>query len=559
MTTAQALRAVTYRRVSSLDQVGGTSPETQLERGLKLIAEQDWKHVGDFFDPGVSGAKQSRPELDRLFEFCRAGLADIVLVGDLSRLSRDMRNSLNFEHELRQLGVQVIDVDNPNADELAKMFSYLQNHWMREQIRRNTHRGILAVAEAGYWPVGTAPFGWRIVPAPDNPKRKIVVVHEAEAATIRKAVDLVVDDRLSCWEAARQLNAPGYPPRNSARWNNVSLRWVLKKNEHLAGEWVLRKAGREIPVRGPAIISAERLHELRNALAETSRVKYRGRVYPLTGRVVGACGSPYHGLYRSGPDRRDARRYECRYNDAKFNGTDRRCYCPMVDADWREETVWTEVSKVLSDPERLLELAQQYLDLRSGELGAEADQLTDLDRQLTTAKRRRTNLALAAADTGPEAIADALAEINREIETLVPMRAQARAWAQANAERAALVRNVWRLTEVARERLDSPTPEWMREVFAALDIRAQLTSEGVRRGRLRCPPGLRISGVLPIGNLRIGASSTGRSRRPPRAAGTTPRRRGCGPAGWSRRGGGRAPCQPCGRPSRGGRRPGSPR
>ena len=57
MTTAEALRAVTYRRVSSLDQVGGTSPETQLERGLKLISEQAWKHVGDFYDPGVSGPR----------------------------------------------------------------------------------------------------------------------------------------------------------------------------------------------------------------------------------------------------------------------------------------------------------------------------------------------------------------------------------------------------------------------------------------------------------------------------------------------------------------------
>ena len=34
MTTAEALRAVTYRRVGIFDQVGGTSPETQLERGL---------------------------------------------------------------------------------------------------------------------------------------------------------------------------------------------------------------------------------------------------------------------------------------------------------------------------------------------------------------------------------------------------------------------------------------------------------------------------------------------------------------------------------------------
>jgi DNA invertase Pin-like site-specific DNA recombinase len=508
MTTAEVLRAATYRRVSSRDQVGGTSPETQLERGMKLIAEQGWQHVGDFYDPGISGAKRARQELDRLFAFCRADLADVVLVGDLQRLSRDMRNSLNFEWELEQLGVKVIDIDNPHADELAKMFNYLQGHWERQQIRKRTRRGILAVAEAGYWPVGTAPFGWRIVPAPDNPKRKIVVEHEAEAATIRKAVELFVDERLSCWEAAKRLNALGHLPRNSTRWNNVSLRWILRRNEHLAGDWVLRKAGREIPVRGPAIISPERLEELRKAMTTTARVKNGNRVYPLTGRVVGACGAPYHGLYRNDRGHRNQRRYECRYNDAKFEGTDRRCYCVMVDADWLEQTVWTEVSKVLSDPERLLGLAQQYLDLRGGELRQEADQLTDIDRRLTTAKRRRTNLALAAADAGPEAVADALAEINREIDTLEEMRSQAHAWAQANADRAELLRNVGKLAEVARERLDSPTPTWMREVFAALDIRVQLTSEGVRQGRRRSFPDLRISGVLPIGNLSGGVGTT---------------------------------------------------
>src|SRR5215216_7902993 len=254
---AAVIRAVTYRRVSTFGQLGGTSPETQLERALAIINRESWQHVGDFFDGGVSGAKESRPDLDRLFEMCRAGLVDVVVVGDLSRLSRDLRNSLNFEHELHQLGVEVIDADNPNADELARMFSYLQNHWMRDQIRKNTHRGILAVAEAGYWPVGTAPFGWRIVPAPDNPKRKTVVVDEAETATIRKAVELVVDEGLSCWKAAPRLNALGHLPRHSARWNNVSLRWMLK-GTHFAGEWVLRKAGREIPIRGPAILSAER-------------------------------------------------------------------------------------------------------------------------------------------------------------------------------------------------------------------------------------------------------------------------------------------------------------
>jgi hypothetical protein len=138
---AAVIRAVSYRRVSSFDQLGGTSPETQLARAEALIRQHGWEHVGDFFDGGVSGAKESRPDLDRLFEMCRAGLVDVVVVGDLSRLSRDLRNSLNFEHELRQLGVEVIDADNPNADELARMFSYLQNHWMRATRSARTPTG----------------------------------------------------------------------------------------------------------------------------------------------------------------------------------------------------------------------------------------------------------------------------------------------------------------------------------------------------------------------------------------------------------------------------------
>jgi DNA invertase Pin-like site-specific DNA recombinase len=496
---AAVIRAVSYRRVSSFDQLGGTSPETQLARAEALIRQHGWEHVGDFFDGGVSGAKESRPDLDRLFEMCRAGLVDVAVVGDLSRLSRDLRNSLNFEHELRQLGVEVIDADNPNADELARMFSYLQNHWMRDQIRKNTHRGIMAVAEAGYWPVGTAPFGWRIVPAPDNPKRKTVVLDEVETSTIRKAVELVVDEGLSCWKAAPRLNALGHLPRHSARWNNVSLRWMLK-GTHFAGEWVLRKAGREIPIRGPAILTAERMAQLQKALDDTARVRPGNRVYPLTGRIFGACGVPFNGVYRNDRGHPNHRRYECRYNDPKFNGTDKRCYCRRVDADWLEATVWADVSKVLSDPGRMLELAQQYLDLRSGELRAEAGQIGSLDRRLAEAKRKRTNLALAAAATGPDAVADALAEVNRDIEALEQMRDQARAWAQANAERSALLRDLWKLADTAHKRLDDPTPERMREVFTALDIRVQLLSEGVRRGRRRTPPDLRITGVLPIGN-----------------------------------------------------------
>jgi len=502
MTTARTLRAASYRRVSTYRQLGGTSPETQLARAEALIRQEGWEHVGDFYDGAVSGAKESRPDLDRLLEMCRAGLVDVVVVGDLSRLSRDLRNSLNFEHELRQLGVEVVDLDNPHAEEHVKQLNYWLGGWQRAQIRRVTHRGILAVAEAGYWPGGVAPFGWRIIQAPDNPKRKLPALDDAEAATIRAAVAMVIDDGLTCWEAAKRLNALGHFPRKQARWTNMNLRRMLQR-DHLAGTWTLRKDGREIPISGPAIIDTDRMTLLRKTLDVSATIRPGNRVYPLTGRVTGLCGQPYNGTYR--PDR-NLRQYECRTNDAKFDGSGRRCWCRRVEAGWLEQTVWGEVAAVLSDPERLLELAQQYLDLRSGEIRAEADQIGNLDRRIAEAKRRRTNLALAAASTGPEAVADALAEVTREIDTLEQMLRQARAWAQANAERSALVRDLWKLAEGAQRRLADPTPEYQRDVLAALDVQVRILDDDAR-------PALEIAGVL-SGNLADGLATRSTWSRP---------------------------------------------
>jgi DNA invertase Pin-like site-specific DNA recombinase len=495
---AAVIRAVTYRRVSTFGQLGGTSPETQLERALAIITRESWQHVGDFFDGGVSGAKESRPDLDRLFEMCRAGLVDVVVVGDLSRLSRDLRNSLNFEHELRQLGVEVIDADNPNADELARMFSYLQNHWMRDQIRKNTHRGILAAAQQGYWGVCVPPFGWRTTEAPDNSKRRVVVRHDAEAHTIETAVELIVEKQLTCWETAKELNTLGLRPRKGTRWTNTSLRHVLKSS-HLAGDWTLRKHDldgtlREFTIRGPQIITPDRMRELHQALDATARVRPGNRVYPLTGRVTGLCGQPYTGSYRAD---RGLRQYECRTNQTVFNDTGHRCWCPRIEAGWLETTVWAEVEKALSDPERLLGMAREYLDQRGREMHSEADQLRSLDRRITEAKRRRTNLALAASDIGPEAVADALAEITSQIDELERKREQAHAWAQANAERAALVRNLGRLAETAKHRLANPTPDYQRDVLAALDIQVRIVRAEVRVRR-HVRPDLCITGVLPL-------------------------------------------------------------
>jgi hypothetical protein len=504
-----AIRAVSYRRVSSFDQLGGTSPETQLARAEALIRQHGWEQVGDFFDGGVSGAKKSRPDLNRLFEMCRAGLVDVVVVGDLSRLSRDLRNSLNFEHELRQLGVEVIDADNRTP-----------THW---RGCSHTSRTTGCGNRSARTPTGASSPSPKQAIGQSGPRRSAgrscqrLTIPSARSSCSMRPRRLRFA-KLSNWSWTRDCLA-GRPPPDSTRSDTshatapagtTSASAGCSKASTSPGRGCCARRTARSPIRGPAIISAERMAQLQKALDGSAKVRSGNRVYPLTGRIFGACGVPFNGVYRNDRGHWNHRRYECRYNDTKFNGTDKRCYCRRVDADWLEATVWAEVSKLLSDPERLLELAQQYLDLRSGELRTEADQIGSLDRRLAEARRKRTNLALAAAATGPDAVAEALAQVNHDIETLEQMREQARAWAQANAERSLLLRDVWRLTETAHERLDNPTPERMREVFAALGIRVQILSEGVRSGRRRTPPDLRVTGVLPIGSLNEEGNSAAR-------------------------------------------------
>jgi site-specific DNA recombinase len=499
---AETIRAAIYRRVSTNRQVKGTSPETQLELAERIIRENGWTFVGDFYDPAVSGARESRPRWDALFELCRAGAVDVVIFGDLSRMSRDTRHSLNFEYELNQFGVRVLDAVDPNATQLARQLTYIINEQFQKIVRRNTMQGVAAVARQGYWASGKPPYGWRIVPAPDNERRKVIALNEPEAVAIRRAVELVLDEHKSCWDAADLLNAEGYRTYEGLRWTHNNLRRVLRAT-YLAGDYELHLPTGErgtFVYHGPEIIPLDRIQALHRYLRDTAASpRPPGRIYPLTGLVRGYCGNPYHGLYR--PDC-DLAQYVCR--TSKPSGAERRrtCACPRLEAAWLEREVWGQVSSLLSDPERLERLAREYLKLRPTQVRSEAEQLSALDRKIAAKQRERTNVVLATAATGPEAVAGAIEQLTREIEALQQQYQQAQVWAQQNARSANLVRDVAELAATAQAALADCSPEEQRGWFKRLGIQVQIVGEPVleqrtgRGGRHR-RVGLHITGVLP--------------------------------------------------------------
>src|SRR5450759_2121053 len=110
------MKTVLYARVSTVDQ----SCDMQL-RELRDYATRRGLHVDrEYVDTGWSGAKTSRPELDRLMQDARLRRFDAVLVWKLDRWGRSVSHCIRSIQEIVSLGIrfiaatQNIDTDQRN-------------------------------------------------------------------------------------------------------------------------------------------------------------------------------------------------------------------------------------------------------------------------------------------------------------------------------------------------------------------------------------------------------------------------------------------------------------
>ena len=93
-----------YARVSTTDQ----NCEMQLRELREYIAPRDWKNGGEYVDTGFSGAKASRPALDRLMADAAKRKFDCVVVWKLDRFGRSVLNLSQQLAALTSFGVRFV-------------------------------------------------------------------------------------------------------------------------------------------------------------------------------------------------------------------------------------------------------------------------------------------------------------------------------------------------------------------------------------------------------------------------------------------------------------------
>jgi len=146
-----APRAALYARVSTDEQ----SPELQVAELRRLAEQRGWRVVDEYIDHGVSGAKESRPALDRLLADAQAGSLDLVAVWKLDRLGRSLQHLLRTLDSLPGWGVQFvsardsgIDTTSPSGRLMLHMLAALAE-FERALLRERVIAGVRRAQAAG--------------------------------------------------------------------------------------------------------------------------------------------------------------------------------------------------------------------------------------------------------------------------------------------------------------------------------------------------------------------------------------------------------------------------
>jgi DNA invertase Pin-like site-specific DNA recombinase len=150
-------------------------------------------HMLTHSDDGYSGANyDNRPAFLEMVEDAKAGLIDLILVKDLSRLGRDYIGTGHYTDEVfPSLGVRFIalmdNIDSEGDADLMPFRSIMNDYHLRD-LSRKVKSAIKVKAENGEYVGSRAPYGF--VKDPSDKHR--LLVDDYAAAVVRRIFDMRV-------------------------------------------------------------------------------------------------------------------------------------------------------------------------------------------------------------------------------------------------------------------------------------------------------------------------------------------------------------------------------
>lgn len=237
-------------------QSESSSIENQRDILTEYVRLQGWNMANIYADDGFAGGNFERPAFREMLRDAKAGLIDLILVKDLSRLGRD---HIEVDHYVEDvfpgLGVRFIalmdNIDSEGNADILPFRSLLNNYYLKD-LSRKIKSVLYAKAEAGEYVGAFAPYGYKKDPA----NRGRLIVDGYAAGIVRRIFELRLQ-RMGHRKIAAALNAEGIlapraycyasegkenPYNTISVWRDVTVKLVLQ-NEVYLGHSVKMKKG----------------------------------------------------------------------------------------------------------------------------------------------------------------------------------------------------------------------------------------------------------------------------------------------------------------------------
>lgn len=512
------LRAVIYARVSTEEQKKGFGITYSVKKGLRHIEKKGWAHVETFKDEGYSGSLDhtKRPDLKRLMELSRQEPRpfDVVVVTEERAIGRRDRAFWPWVWALEDLGifVAVVRGDYDNTTEAGRSKMRKEQDRAEDEritIRDRTQGGVQEKAEVGGHPGGVAPYGYRIENQGKRGESRIVP-DDGEGTegvpTLWRMFSLIVTEGHSPSEVEDLLNAESHPGPSGDGWKEGAVRHVLTTEAVQKGRRTYRNPkarttrvnddgqpifGDTVVIEYERIFNDAQIELLNIALARTTPgPRATANIHPLSEHVFCPCGAHYTGASNTGRD--DARVYRCN-GRIKKRKTKCSCNCAQINAEALEDRVWVEICQLLENPQRLVQMAEEWLEVLKGSDVDYEGRIENLNSQIEDMEAAIDGASAAAAVRAAKrkldkqatqgAIERATATLNTELDDLVKLRDEAQQW-HDEAKRAELrARDLTALSAIARENLHGMTALEREDVVDLLKLKVTILGPAPRRTR----------------------------------------------------------------------------
>ena len=394
-------RAAIYARVSDKSQAEEDKTSISEQIGeMEAYCERKGLTITARYQEVGRGWTKKRPEFQRMLADARKRRFDTIVCWKSDRLSRGMYPAAALMEvvEAHQIRLEaVMDAIDMKTFGLMAAIGKIE----LDNFRERSTMGKRGTAKQGRVPTGGLPYGYRIG---DDGRPEVV---EEQAEVVRRIFRMYVDEGMRAYSIAVRLTDEGVPTQTG------KLMWLQSRVHHIlgnatyAGTWVYGKYRHvatedgmkvydqprdtwiEIPV--PQVIDDktwERAQKLKKQ--RSTKAKRNTKVLYLLQHLLkcGECGRNFHTRaswtttsVRKGKaytyDLTTPRRY---YMCNGMQGMRLRCReKPYIRAEQLEEPIWSEVKRVLQNPD-LIVAGIATLDSQEG--GGMEEEIAQAERDL---------------------------------------------------------------------------------------------------------------------------------------------------------------------------------